>query len=276
MLIDGNLLLKEAMDKNVSCPNPVTFDRVPTLNGMGYIFYKISPLAEKFLDEESNNNKILLEIGCGFGNVALKCLAGKIKELSAMDLSQEHLQLLTLRIWQSYGNNSAEYLQKLKLFCGKAPYSLPDVENYYDAILIDKVLHFLLPDEIKDFFKWANKALKVNGKIYISTVSYRNPTYGEKLINFYLDRQMNNIPFHGFMENVRDFLGDDVDETHPSLSLPKQMIAFSLEELRDLAQEHNLNLESHMFLKQPGLDNDNWTLSHNESDCDFLSVILKK
>lgn len=58
----------------IPIPDTISFQRAPTYNGMGYIFYSISPLGYLFIQNEAVDNRTVLEIGAGFSNIAVECL----------------------------------------------------------------------------------------------------------------------------------------------------------------------------------------------------------
>jgi len=269
MFLNSQSVLKEALESDISLPDQEFKNIYPTLNNYGHIFNVISPLGDEFIKNESSHHT-LLEIGGGFGNIALECLLRGVKEYTVNDISKDHLKLLTLKIWQKYGNDSHRCLKNLKLYLGKVPEVLLDIENYYDAILIDKVMHFLLPNEIEQFFKWTYKALKPQGKLYISTLSCFNHVYKEKLLPYYDKRKLLQIPFPGFMEEVNDF------RTIPSTILPKQMVAVTFQELKSLGIKYGFSLNKHIFLKYTDTSDCYWECLENEQFSDFICAILEK
>lgn len=76
---------------------------------------------------------------------------------------------------------------------------LPIYENKFDAILIDKVLHFMTPNEIEMQLEYVKKALTVGGRLYIVTVTPHHPHFRKKFLPIYLQRRDEGVSYPGYI-----------------------------------------------------------------------------
>ncbi len=219
----------------------VVGDKSPTLNGMGYIYLNISPLGRDFIANEAFPTKTVFEIGSGYNNIPIEFLKKGIKQYVANDLSQEHLEILENRIKQTFGNEAENKLKHLKLLQAKAPAELPDENNVYDAILIDKVLHFMSPEEIKECIGWVKKALKDGGKVYVTTASPYSKTYHKILPKYLKEKSQGNL-FPGYVKNIMDKIDHKVMQNYPKYKVPNEMILFSRTDLVELFEREGMRI----------------------------------
>lgn len=247
------LNFRELMYANTNIPETLVGRKAATLNGTGYVFYEMSPLANKFITKEALFNKNILEIGAGFGNVAIRVLEKGVGSYTANDISKEHLTLLVSRIKNTFRNRADEKLKYLKLLLAKAPQGLPTNE-LYDAVLMDKVLHFFEPEEIEYFIMWAKKAIKKNGKLYILTVSPHNKVFRDKVLSVYLERSFKGGRYPGFIKNVQECINRGQIENHPNFYLPKNMVFFSKSDLKSLFEGHGFKIIQTFSLVVPEED----------------------
>jgi len=91
----------------------VAGERGVTLNGTGYIFYNLSPLAKEFISNEAKPDRTVFEIGSGFSNIPLQCLKNGVGKYLASDLSSEHLSLLVRRIKDECGEEADGMIERL-------------------------------------------------------------------------------------------------------------------------------------------------------------------
>lgn len=226
-------------------PPILPLNRAATFNQMGYVFYRFTPITQDFIDNEAKANQHVIEIGCGFGNVPLEFLKRGIAKYTAMDTEKQHLALLAKKVSDQYGND-----ERIAFLHGHAPANLPEVTQAYDAILIDKVLHFLKPAEIEAFLNWAKKALKKGGRLYITTVSPHSKIYADKVLPVYLENVKQNLAYPGFFEDTNTILDHDkVSQEHPEHRIPKQLTLFAITELNALLKSHGFDVnEAHYFV----------------------------
>ncbi|MFN7038322.1 MAG: class I SAM-dependent methyltransferase [Alphaproteobacteria bacterium] len=233
--------------QTISAPELVTGNKSPTINGMGYIFLTISPIGEIFLKEEAQASKNLLEIGAGYNNIPIEALKRGVLQYTANDISKEHLNILAYRVKEQLGNAA---LKNLILIEGKAPTDLPIKKNEYDAILADKVIHFMKPEEIIRFIEWSKSALKKNGKIYITTASPYSKTY-HKILPNYLEKLEQNIDFPGHFTNIMQSVDKSVMQNYPKYLVPNEMVLFSRNDLVKLFEKNGMKVIKSYSFKIP-------------------------
>lgn len=241
----------------IKLPEILSGNKSSTLNGTGYIFYSISPLGKEFIKAEAHPHKSILEIGAGFGNIVLESLKQGVGHYTANDISQKHLEILIARIRKTFAHDRLMMLKRLKLLCAKAPNDLPEMNAAYDAILVDKVIHFMAPNEIISFIAWCKKALKKNGKLYVLTASAHSPTYKKRLPE-YLARIQKGQKFPGYFNNVMENLDFSVMQNYPQFKMPNNIMLFSRKELIELFIENDMKVIVSYSLLIPTEEKNSW------------------
>ena len=236
-------------------PPPLVGNKSPTLNGMGYVFYTISPMGEIFLKEEARPDRHVFEMGSGYGNIPLEALRKGSASYTAFDLSPEHLELLKQRILQTLGSDA---LERISFITGHAPQDLPQASHQFDAILIDKVIHFLSPEEIIQTLHWAKNALRPGGTIYTSTASPYSKHFSQDIRDDYERRQAAGERFPGKTSHIMDLLDAQHMENHPDLVLPPAMILFTEPDLMRLFEEEGFVVTHSFSLKSPNAEQAHW------------------
>lgn len=239
-------------------PDPISLNRFKTLNGFGFIFLTPSPLLIDFIESEAHSGAVLMEVGAGFGNTPIEALKRNIDMYTANDISEEHLDILKARALQAFQSDKGIDLKKLQLLCGKAPNFLPKFREYYDAILIDKTLHFFTPDEVEDFLRWAYEALKPQGHIYILTISPYILCYREKVLPFYMQNKEENSLFPGYIPDADSYLREE-GKADTTYCVPKNMLFFTLEDLCSLLEKRGFTIEKTYSISLPSEDKPDWT-----------------
>jgi len=261
--------------EEVAVPEEVGLRRVPTRNGYGYIFYNISPLGHEFINDAAPGKK-MFEVGAGFSNIAAQCLRAGVVEYAANDLSLDHLKILTVRLQQQFGQEALRYWSALKLLPGKVPDVLPEVSDYYDALLIDKVLHFLTPDECEKFLAWVFKALKKGGKLYILTVApySKRLVDTERLLITYNANKKTGTLYPGYVSNVKEYLIVSPAD-NPQFAIPSQTIFFTQEDLAHLLQSKHFEIKKTMKVVLPTVDVNEWCVV-GANDYDLTGIVAQK
>jgi SAM-dependent methyltransferase len=261
------------LDKHISD------SRIFTLNNRGYVFTHLSPIADKFLHEEASANKDLLEIGAGFSSVALNALKRGVNSYTANDMQIEHLEILVAKIKSDL--EVCRSLKKLKLILCDAS-DLTDIEFKYDAILIDKVIHFLNPQQIEQLFKWIKKVLKNNGRLYIFTLSPYRKFICEKLIPIYQENLAKGDLYPGYVADITSYLSKECliqrpiyfDKDGNYLGV-KQSTLFMINELKYLCEIHGFTVVETIAVTET-ID-DKWQeIEEQQSSFSGLICSLKK
>jgi SAM-dependent methyltransferase len=246
----------------------------PTLNGMGYVFFTISALGQEFLKNETSSNKEVLEIGAGYNNIIIEALRNGVGSYTANDIVEEHLNILVKRIKQVFGKVADAKLKHLKLLIAKAPQDLPDVKDKYDAILIDKVMHFMNPDEIIKFISWSKKALKNGGKIYVSTGSPYLKTY-RKAFPGYLERLAQGDLFPGYFKGFVPEVDPSKVQYFAKYKMPEDVVFFARQDLIDLFEREGMKVEKSYSFRTPVEDEKTWQEVPDE-ESETVGVIAVK
>lgn len=264
------------LDKQqITIPDTVSVQRVPTLNEMGYIFYHISPLGQKFIEKEALDNKTVLEIGAGFSNVALKSLEHSHVSYTANDLSLEHLKILVARIKAQYGDQAPALLQRLTLLHAKVPQELPALENMFDAILLDKVFHFFNPEESESFIAWVRRALKPQGRLYVLTLSPYIKFFNHKLASDCAAKRLEGGLYSGYFENVGEYIEEQNFKNNPGYKIPRSTMFFSRQDLERLFSQRGFAIHESYSVSLPKPGHEKWERVEDEEG-DLVALIAVK
>ena len=238
----------------------------PTLNGTGYVFFDTSPIVEEFLATEVHPNKVLLELGAGYSNLTIKVLEKGVGSYTANDISEAHLKILVARLKEAFKDDLTQKLNSLKLLCGRAPQDLPSTHQLYDAIIMDKVLHFMPPDDILQFIRWAKLALKPKGRLYVTTATPYSKTFSP-LLKEYLARSLRGDLFPGHFFNVMQNISFQVREHQTEYILPSEMVIFGSQDLSNLFEKKGMKIIRTYSLKRPEGEQMNWLDVTEEEGC---------
>ena len=139
---------------------------IPTLNKMGYQKFSIDIIEQSFIDyivteSLSSNNVQAIELGSGYGHVTIEAIKQGANKVYANDIDAGHLEVLK-------ANLPDQYHRHLTLVPGAFPDDLDFPENYFDAVLIARVLHFFTGDEIDKGLQKIKQWLKPGGKLFVT------------------------------------------------------------------------------------------------------------
>jgi SAM-dependent methyltransferase len=259
----------------IQSPEIVTGNKSPTLNGMGYILYDISPLGKEFVVQEAKPNKNVIEIGAGFNNIPIEALRQNVLSYTANDMSREHLAILIARVKEAFGDKAAEKIKSLQILLAKAPDELPKVHEKYDAIIADRVIHFMPPEAILRFIKWSKDALKTGGKMYIATASPYSKPY-TKLFPEYLKRLEQHDLFPGHFTTIMQDINPDVmKENYPKYKLPNEMVLFSRKDLIALFEREGMRVLKSYSMRIPTEKETSWGIVPDE-ESNVVGVVVVK
>lgn len=135
---------------------------VSTWNKQGYMATQLDHFSKAFISLPKNNagQKIkLLEIGSAYGVAALKAL-GNGGVVFANDIDMIHLAIL-------FKKAAGDCHDRLIPVLGEFPEELEFPDNYFDGILISRVMHFFTGENIVLSLKKLKQWIKPGGKIYI-------------------------------------------------------------------------------------------------------------
>ncbi len=260
----------------VKIPEKNQFGESPTLNGAGYVFFRITPIGKLFLNEECFPGKRVVDIGCGFRDIPIKAIEKGISEYTASDISEDHLKILVKRARETVGKDK---LSKLKLLVGKAPDIMSRLQGKYNAIFADKVMHFFTPDEIERFIELSKSFLVAKGRIYITTTSIysklgNNASYKKQ----YAQKTKEGKNFPGHFPDVMSKL-EESEKVIYSNKGPDEMVLFSKTDLENLFKRHGMKIVFSCSLKMVEEENLEWKVFEGESydnPSDFVGIIAEK
>jgi SAM-dependent methyltransferase len=153
---------------NTSVEASVDDGRFATLNKMGWIINGLDEISSKFLDDLTPESKVL-EIGAGFGFVSQKALE-KGATVYVNDLDKRHLEIFKASVPEKHN-------AQVILAPGKFPNTFKIKAGSLDAILAQRVLHFLSPEEMDKGLKIMYDLLKDGGKVYVTIDSPYSKTW---------------------------------------------------------------------------------------------------
>lgn len=133
-----------------------------------YIF-QVKPTQISFVKtelEESLNNKAVLEVGCGTGNLSME-LAKLANKVEAIDLDEEMLRKAEIKLENNNISVNYKCLNMLEL-------SKHYEEATFDAVVClgNTLVHLQNNKEILEFFKQARDILKPEGKLLLQIINY--------------------------------------------------------------------------------------------------------
>jgi 16S rRNA G966 N2-methylase RsmD len=273
MLINENhasaeIITVSSQDKIIAIPESMEGIKRPTLNGNGYVFYSISPMAARFIDEECKPERVVIDIGSGYSNIPIEALKRGVSDYVANDILEDHLKILSQRVKEILVESA---LKKLTLMRAKAPQELPISPQKYDAILADKVIHFMKPNEILEFIEWSKASLKKGGKMYVMTSTPYSTLYN-KMLPEYLKRIKENKDFPGHFTDVMSNCNAENVPTYNHCQVPDEMVLFSRTDLIKLFEKQGMKVVDSYSLKVPKADQAKWqTCADEESN---LAVVI--
>lgn len=260
--------------RKVRKPHVVVGQKSPALNGMGYIFWTLCPVGEAFIENEAKWDKNLLEIGPGFGSAMIAALEQGVGGYTALELSKEHIDVIMDRVRGHFKNKLEQVIEKLTLLQGAAPKDLPDVHEHYDAILVDKCIHYFSPSEMQAFVTWVTRALKKGGRLYVTAVSAYSIVY-RKVLPLYLERKARGEFLPGRFEGLMDYFEEAALKNYPEFHLPEEVTLFSTDDLRELFTTDNLTVEQTFSISIPTAERTSWALV-DESESNIVGAIVVK
>jgi DNA-binding transcriptional MerR regulator/precorrin-6B methylase 2 len=277
--LNGNRLMLSqefyyGFDRKISMPQMLAGNKSPALNGTGYVYYTTSPVSDAFLRAIplgfQEEEKTVIDIGAGYSNVPIEALNLGVAKYIANDMSEEHLYLLVQRVKEAAGEQA---LNRLKLIHGRAPYDLPKVQNAYDAILAEKVMHFMSPTDVKEFIAWAKDALKPGGKIYATVSSPYSKRYRNMLGEFH-HKLATGAEFPGHFTNMMNTI-DKSFEDHPGFKLPDEMLLFSLNGLIKIFENNGLWVIASYSMLRPTANESEWIMVP-DTESELVGVVAMK
>jgi DNA-binding transcriptional MerR regulator/predicted SAM-dependent methyltransferase len=260
-------------DKKIDLPELLEGNKSPALNGTGYVYYTISPVGEDFLRDIKDGpaaGKNVIDIGAGYSNVPIEALKLGVSKYIANDISEEYLYLLVQRAKEVI---SEKALNNLMLIHGKAPHDLPLGANAYDAILAEKVMHFMTPSDIKAFLAWTHESLKPGGKIYVTVSSPYAKRYSGMLEEYHR-RVATGEAFPGHFTNMMNTINKSA-ENYSEFTIPNEMLLFSRKDLVQLFENSGMQVVASYALQKPTAIEAGWKIVPDE-ESNLVGIVAMK
>ncbi len=249
--LDISQAISDAELQNLTIPEEHEY-RIPTLNHYGYMFTKFDPIVERFLQRiEENPNQAFFEVGGAYGNVAEIALEKGIENYYLNDCEERHLKSFARKLKE---NGKMHLFQGLHLISGKCPEDIVITESSFDAILVNKVLHFFTPETVDTFVQWLNDAMKPGGKVFVLTIS---PFYKghEELLKDYQKKKEEGFRFPGYCSMYNQ---SNPAQKYSSEARPTSLLFMELDTLKLLFLQHGFQIEEEFELAVINSDNPEW------------------
>ncbi len=202
-----------AKKDKLELPQPQKDGSYQSFNKRGSAIAKLNIITKEFIEYASAGEKRVLQLDATFGHITLKALKRGIRDFVATDTDMRHLAIIAKRFNENprfKGNKS------LKLFHGPFPESFKDFEdNSFDAVLLNRVIHFFTPTETTHTLKEVFRILKPGGRVFIIAVTPYVKRF-ETFIPLYKQRLLLNRRYPGYVKNLKYF-------ANPEVTTPKQM-----------------------------------------------------
>ena len=182
-----------------------------------------------------NKNSTVLEIGCGYGRVAvaLTDLIVSPGRYDGVDIVEKAVDWCTKEITPHYPNFRFHYADVSNPYAkhedgrSASAYRLPFGDNTYDVVYLTSVFSHMRPNEIRAYLNEISRVMKLHGKCFI--------TY--YLINSFVEEQI------ACKRALQDFRYDFGDFLSTHKRTPEHAIAVSESLVRSYYQEAGLVID---------------------------------
>ena len=141
----------------------------------GYKPSELAVTAVRYLKKNKLNSKVLdvVDVGCGYGRDAFYFLDNLKCRVLGIDISEKAIEIAIETVLRT--KKEKVKFQRL---------DFRDLKDHqYDAILIANLYHLLKKDEREELGKVANRALNLNGLLFLNAISVRDPEHYGKGTN---------------------------------------------------------------------------------------------
>lgn len=185
---------------SIKRPDTVYGGLVPTMNNRGFMSDSMDHYAKQFVEWSARCASPVLDIGCAYG-IAARAALEVGATVVASDMEQTHLDVLE--------SETPDQLKgKLTTCVGMLPgIQFPD--GSFDGILCSRLLHFLLPDEIRDTLADMTKWLRPRGRVFlVADTPYTG--FWFSTAEEYERKKAAGEAWPGFIEDISGLLKDGV------------------------------------------------------------------
>ncbi len=202
-----------ARKEKLELPPPQKDGSYQSLNKRGSAIAQLNIITEEFTEYASKGEKRVLQLDATFGHITLKALKRGIHDFVATDSDKRHLAIIAKRLKEK---PCLKENKSLKLFHGSFPDSFKDFEdNSFDAVLLNRVIHFFTPTQTTHTLKEVFRILKPGGRVFIVAITPYVKRF-ETFIPLYKQRLLLNQRYPGYVRNLKFF-------ANPEVTSPKQM-----------------------------------------------------
>lgn len=227
----------------------------------GFTTAPCDPVSEKFLKyvmEIAKHNGTVLEIGAAFGAASLQALE-QGAQVFCNDIDPRNLAVVRNRYIKKDLNSVTGDEDNLILLPGSFHEELELPNNFFDAILISRVLHFFSGDKIEKSLEKLADYLKPGGKLFIvcETPFLKN---WKKFIPEYEKRLADGVTWPGEITSPADY-----ESSGRITSLPKFVHWITKEILERSLKKIKFGIEFLSYINREGQFPDDLLLDGKES-----------
>lgn len=208
---------------------------IPTLNKTGYMATHLDMISRAFVNHAAQCNEWVLDVGAAYGITTLAALSAGA-HIVCNDIEPKHLDVVKFNV-------PKKYQEKLILAPGHFPNDPIFKNNFFDAILLCRLLHIFTGEEIENTIKKSYEFLKPGGKLFIVA----DTPYLQNIAAFlpeYQKRKQLKEKWPGLIEDVQQYVSSGVEHFPPFINLLDDEI------LSRTLNENNFKIERLEYLNR--------------------------
>jgi len=179
-------------------PDSVYGGLVPTMNNRGFMSDTMDYYAGQFVEWSAGCANPVLDIGCAYG-IATRAALEVGASVVASDMEQAHLDVLE-------SETPDPLKERLTTHVGMLP-GVEFANGFFDGILCSRLLHFLLPDEIRTALADMRNWLRPGGRVFlIADTPYTG--FWFSTADEYERKKAGGEEWPGFIEDISGLLKD--------------------------------------------------------------------
>lgn len=182
-------------------PKPFVKGLIPTLNNMGFMLDRLDPCSLLFVDHVGRLSGHVLDLGCAYGVATLAALE-RGATVTACDIEPRHIEILESRCPEAH---------RPRLTCKVG--AMPHVdfeESSFETILSARMLHFLMPDDLRLALRKIRSWLKPGATAFLITDTPFSGPWRKKAPE-YRERKAQGDDWPGFFDDYRSIFPPSLD-----------------------------------------------------------------